>query len=107
MTQYTLTLVNRSASNGSFTIFQKPPAGMANAVLQAWLTKSADPNTQVAVEWAADDPGPGYWIAFGAFMAGEVLDPDAAANAVEVAFPGSTTSHTVTLGPDNVLSVTA
>jgi hypothetical protein len=35
---------------------------------------------------------------------GEVLDPAAVSNAVEVTFPGSTTSRTVTLARDNILS---
>jgi hypothetical protein len=42
MTQYTLTLVNRSASSGNFLVFQQPPS-MANALSAAWLARPVAP----------------------------------------------------------------
>lgn len=105
--QYTLTCVNKSSQTGSFIIFRAPPRGPANAGAPAWLTKSANPGSEVAFEWTADDSIPGYWVAFGTFTPGQVLDVGSITGAIEVTFPEPTTSHTVTLGPDMVLSVTA
>lgn len=51
-------------------------------------------------------PHPNYWVAFAEhFQAGEVLDLDNISGEVEVTFPGSTTSRTVTLQPNNLLVV--
>ncbi|MFI5034470.1 MAG: hypothetical protein ACHQPH_27610, partial [Reyranellales bacterium] len=46
-----------------------------------------------------------YGVAFGEFTHGQVLDVGNITGAVEVTFSGPTTSHTVTLGLDNELSV--
>lgn len=46
-----------------------------------------------------------YWVSFGEFTPGQVLDVGTITGAVEVIFQGSTASRTVTLGLDNVLSV--
>jgi len=104
-TQYSLNCINNSTQAGSFAVFQGPPGGAANDIPLAWFTRSADPGTQVTFQWNPDHSGQDYWVAFGKFSAGEILDPAAVSNAVEVTFLGSTTSRTVTLGRDNMLSV--
>ena len=120
-TQYSLTVINKSSSTGSFLIFQKPPAGIANVLSLALFARPVDPGAQATFQWTPDDqpethgsdtrtvsaPQPSYWVAFGAFTPGQVLDVGGITNAVEVTFPEPTTAHTVTLGPDDVLSVTA
>jgi hypothetical protein len=50
-------------------------------------------------------PRPNYWVAFGHFKAGQVLDLEEIAGEVEVSYRESVTSHTVTLQPDNLLVV--
>lgn len=105
MTEYSLTCINNSTLAGSFAVFQGPPGGAANTVALAWFTRAADPGTQVTFQWSPERSAPGYWVAFGTFAAGGILDPAAVSNAVEVTFPGSTTSRAVTLSRDNVLSV--
>lgn len=50
-------------------------------------------------------PRPEYWVAFGHFMTGEVLDVQDISNAVKVDFPPGTNAMKVTLNPDNTFTV--
>ena len=50
-------------------------------------------------------PRPNYWVVFGHLEAGQVLDFEEITGEVEVSYRGSVTSRTVTLQPDNLLSV--
>ena len=60
----------------------------------------AKPNTTMVFT-----PHPNYWVTFGDFQPGQVMDIDNVTGAVEVTFPGATTSRTVTLQPNNILAV--
>jgi hypothetical protein len=123
-TQYSLTVINNSSRNGSFAVFQQPPPLTGNVFPLAWFAVPAAPHTQVTVNWTLDrgvlssdssvlkpsvaapfTPQHDYWVAFGEFTPGEVLDVDNMTNAVEVAYADSTTSRTVTLQPNDVLVV--
>ncbi len=46
-------------------------------------------------------PKPRYWITFGSFIAGEVLDVQSISNPAEIAFPANVYSMTATLNADN------
>jgi hypothetical protein len=50
-------------------------------------------------------PAPNYWVAFGNYQTGEVLDLEDAVGAVEVTYGGSRTSRTAVLGLDNLITV--
>jgi hypothetical protein len=46
-------------------------------------------------------PNPQYWIAFGDYQQGQVLDTGAIDNAARIQFPAGVSSMTATLTPDN------
>jgi rhizosphere induced protein len=50
-------------------------------------------------------PHPNYWVVFGHFQAGQVIDFEEITGEVEVSYGGSVTSRTVTLQADNLLVV--
>lgn len=56
MAAYTVTCINNSQLNGSFTIFQKPPKITAPAVVYplAWLARPTAPGSQVTFTWSTD-----------------------------------------------------
>jgi hypothetical protein len=49
---------------------------------------------------------PDYWVAFGNYVTGQLLDLQHMTGAAEVVYPAAATSRTATLGPDNVITVT-
>jgi hypothetical protein len=60
----------------------------------------AVPNTR-----AGFTPHAEYWVTFGQYTPGQVLDVGTITNTVAVIYPDSITSRTVTLQPDNTLAV--
>ena len=50
-------------------------------------------------------PHPNYWVIFGNYEAGQVMDVENVTGSVEATYAGSLTSRTVTLQPDNILQV--
>ena len=50
-------------------------------------------------------PHPNYWIMFGNYQTGDVIDIKKINGAVEVTYPDGLTSCTATLGPDDRISV--
>jgi hypothetical protein len=121
-TRYTLTVINNPSRSGGFAVFQQPPPRVGSVLPLAWFAMPTAPHTQVSFEWTLDDnplpsdsgvpdartvftPQHDYGVAFGEFTHGQVLDVGNITGAVEVTFSGPTTSHTVTLGLDNELSV--
>lgn len=60
----------------------------------------AMPNTNIAFA-----PQPKYWIAFGNYQTGEVLDTGMINNRVEISFGAGQSSAVVTLNPNNTFSV--
>lgn len=70
--------------------------GMAGA---GTFVRQAQPNMMISFT-----PHPRYWIAFGDFQAGEVLDVGEISNPYEIAFPAGVTSMTAILNADNTWS---
>lgn len=62
---------------------------------RATLATQVSPNMQYIFQ-----PHPHYYVAFGDFQAGQVLDPATMTNAFEVVFPPNIFSMTVTLNAD-------
>lgn len=50
-------------------------------------------------------PEPNYWVMFGNYQAGDVLDPRTLTGAQEVTYGGSLTERTATLGLDNLITI--
>jgi len=50
-------------------------------------------------------PHPSYWLTFGNYQQGQVLDVDSMVEAVRVEFPGNVYDMRVTLNPDNTFTV--
>jgi hypothetical protein len=50
-------------------------------------------------------PHPNYWVIFGNFVTGDVIDVEDVTGAIEVTYGGALTSRTATLGLDNLISV--
>lgn len=50
-------------------------------------------------------PHPNYWVVFGNYEMGAVIDFEDVTGAVEVTYGGSLTSRTATLGLDNLITV--
>jgi hypothetical protein len=51
-------------------------------------------------------PHPNYWVAFGNYFTGQILDIEHMTGATEVTYLPGATSSTATLGPDNAIKVT-
>lgn len=66
----------------------------------ATFVQPAFPNTELVFTST-----PNYWIAFGQFSQGQVLDPTTIVNAQQLIFPPASTSLAVTLKPDGTWSV--
>jgi hypothetical protein len=71
--------------------------GMSGAAAYA---VQAEPNITTVFK-----PHPNYWVVFGHFHAGQVLDLEEITGAVEVSYQGSDTSRTVALQANNLLVV--
>lgn len=66
----------------------------------ATFVQPAFPNTELVFTTT-----PNYWIAFGQFSQGQVLDPTTIVNAQQLVFPPASTSLAVTLKQDGTWSV--
>lgn len=51
-------------------------------------------------------PQPSYWVVFGSYMPGQVMDTENITGEIKVSYPGALTSHTVTLDRRDILTVT-
>ena len=75
------------------------PSGMASAGIgmsgQPTFLMPAQPNTTFQFDTRTQ-----YWIAFGKYASGEVLDVTAIGNAAQIIFPGGISAMDATLGPD-------
>ena len=52
-------------------------------------------------------PRPSYWITFGMYTAGQVLDPGSTTNAAQITFPPDVFMMNATLNPDNSWTISA
>ena len=50
-------------------------------------------------------PHPNYWVVFGNYETGQVMDIENVTGSVEATYAGSLTSRTVNLQPNNILQV--
>jgi hypothetical protein len=50
-------------------------------------------------------PHPNYWVLFGNYQTGDVLEFDDVTGAVEVTYGGALTARTAVLGLDNLITV--
>ncbi|OOF00977.1 RhiA [Salinivibrio sp. MA351] len=71
--------------------------GMSNA---GTFVKPAQPNLHLEFE-----PHPTYWIVFGNYQQGEILDIEEITNAVEIKFEPNVYDMVATLKPDNTWSI--
>lgn len=71
--------------------------GMSGAAV---MGVSANPNTISTFRLQ-----PNYWITFGNFQTGEIIDPEQISSAVEITFAGGTHNRTVVMGLDNLITV--
>lgn len=51
-------------------------------------------------------PHPNYWVIFGNYQTGDVMNIEDVTGSVEVTYGGALTSRTATLGIDNIISIT-
>ena len=53
--QYSLVVENDSSNGGTFVVFQQDPGlGVTGLLPLAWLTKNANPTTQIVFSWSVD-----------------------------------------------------
>jgi rhizosphere induced protein len=89
---------------GSLTIRQ-----LANVVPNRTCVGIGMSNSGTFVIQAAPDmtavftPHPNYWVIFGNYQAGQVIDIENVTGEIEVTYAGALTSRTATLGRDNIL----
>ncbi|SIQ55646.1 hypothetical protein SAMN05880590_105134 [Rhizobium sp. RU35A] len=102
------TFANQSASGaiGSLTIEQlsnvapnRTSVGIGMAGSGTFAVQ-AQPNMT-----AVFTPHPNYWVIFGNFETGDVIDIEDVTGAVEVTYGGALTSRTAVLGLDNMITV--
>jgi hypothetical protein len=67
----------------------------------AWVV-SAEPNMEAVF---TPGPNPSYWLTFGTYSQGQVMDLKAVHKPVRVVYPANVTSMTATLNPDNTWTI--
>ncbi len=81
------------------------PSGMASAGIgmsgQPTFLMPAQPNFMFQFSTRTQ-----YWIAFGKYASGEVLDVSTIVNAAQIDFPGNLSAMDATLGPDGNWTIT-
>jgi rhizosphere induced protein len=95
-----------NGQSGSLTITDtaRVPMGQASVGIgmsgKATLVVPAMPNMNNAFT-----PHPKFWIAFGEFKRGQVLDVESLGNTAEIVFPPNVYNMSATLNPDNTWSI--
>ncbi len=97
---------NPSGTVGSLTIQQlsnvvpnRTSVGVGMAGQGTFVVQAAPNMTAVFT------PHPNYWVIFGNYETGQVMDIENVTGEVEATYAGSLTSRTVILQPNNILSV--
>ena len=104
---YTFKDLTQGPQPGSLTIRQDStiPMGMASVGIgmsgAATFAVQAQPYMNVMFT-----PHPEYWIAFGNYMTGEVLDTQSMFNAAKITFPPNIYTMVATLNQDNTWTIT-
>jgi hypothetical protein len=93
--------VNDTPRSGDVGVFRDAPTPGSPAM--AWLVVPVPGHATRDLSWEeGSDRQAGYWIAFGQFVPGEVIDTGAAfAPPVEVVFPPGVSAVTATLTPND------
>lgn len=102
------TFANPSASGaiGSLTIQQLPNVAPNRTSVGVGMSGSGTFAVQAAPNMTAVfTPHPNYWVIFGNFVTGDVIDIEDVTNAVEVTYGGALTTRSATLGIDNLITV--
>lgn len=102
------TFVNQSSTGalGSLTIQQLSNVAPAKTSVGIGMAGSGTFAVQAAPNMTAVfTPHPNYWVMFGNYETGDVIDIEDVTGAVEATYGGALTSRTATLGLDNLISV--
>lgn len=98
---------NTSGAVGSLTIQQlsnvvpdRTSVGVGMSGAGTFVVQAAPNMTAVFT------PHPNYWVIFGNYETGQVMDIENVTGSVEATYAGSMTSRTVNLQPNNILQVT-
>ncbi len=91
---------------GSLTIQQLPNVAPSLTSVGVGMAGSGTFAVQAAPNMTAVfTPHPNYWVIFGNYQTGEVMDIEDVSKAVEVTYGGALASRTATLGLNNVITV--
>ena len=97
---------NGSGTAGALTIVQLSDIVPDRTFVGIGMSGSGTTVVQAAPnKTSVFTPHPNYWVVFGNYQAGEVIDVEDSTDAVEVTYPDGLTSRTVTIGPDDILRV--
>ncbi|WP_416798718.1 protein rhiA [Ciceribacter azotifigens] len=97
---------NASGAIGSLTIQQLPNVAPNRTSVGVGMSGSGTFAVQAAPNMTAVfTPHPNYWVIFGNFVTGDVIDIEDVTNAVEVTYGGALTTRSATLGIDNLITV--
>ncbi|MDR3679741.1 MAG: hypothetical protein P4L41_07235 [Flavipsychrobacter sp.] len=104
---YTFSNLHQGGQSGTLTIQEAsgiPMSGSASIGIgmsgTATFAAQAMPNMNQQFR-----PAPTYWMAFGQFTTGQVLDIHSMGNIVGISFPAGVYSMNVTLNPDNTWTI--
>lgn len=105
MATYTINFDNNTDSPGNFCIFRRDPnSPNHDGFVLAWLVQFANPHSKLPISW--NIPGSEYWVTFGDFQQGQVIDPGEFINPVKIDFPDGIFTMNVTLNMDNTWTIT-
>jgi len=103
---YTFANQQIGPSPGSLTILEDSTLPANQAAVGIGVSRKPAYVVQAQPNWNLTFiPHPEYWITFGNFLEGEVLDVQSISNKAEVRFPPNVYSMTAILNPDNTWSV--
>ncbi|HBF28470.1 protein rhiA [Rhizobium sp.] len=118
---YGQNMVQLTKDQWGATTFVNPSADEATGSLRIQQLANVTPNTTsvgigmsgsgtFAVQAAPNvtavfTPYPNYWVMFGNYKTGDVIDVEDVTGAVEVTYDGAQTSRTAVLDADNIISV--
>lgn len=102
----TFSKTSNSGALGSLTIQQLSNVVPNRTAVGVGMSGSGTYVIQAAPNMTAVfTPHPNYWVLFGNYETGDVMDIEDVSGAVEVTYGGSLTGRTATLGLDNIITV--
>lgn len=98
--------LNTSGLVGSLTVQQLSSVVPGRTSVGVGMSGSGTFAIQAAPNMTAVfTPTPNYWVLYGNFQTGDVMNIEDISGAVEVTYGGSLTTRTATLGLDNIITV--